>query len=118
MLPQRSQTPSRETVMEWQTRMRTAFIDGVTEDDMRGVVKALVAKAKSGDMGAIRMLLTYAVGTPASGSADEAIEMPPAPLSLSPTTALPATPDKLATFTERAAKGESLFHPKDAKRSG
>ncbi len=31
-----------------------------------------------------------------------------------PTTALPGTPDKVAVMAERAARGESLFHPQDA----
>ena len=35
-----------------------------------------------------------------------------------PTTALPGTPDKVAVMAERAARGESLFHPQDATLDG
>jgi len=35
-----------------------------------------------------------------------------------PTTALPGTPDKVAVMAERAARGESLFHPHDATLDG
>ncbi|MCS7160103.1 MAG: hypothetical protein RMJ19_06490 [Gemmatales bacterium] len=35
-----------------------------------------------------------------------------------PTSALPGTPDKIAVMAERAARGESLFHPLDATLDG
>lgn len=35
-----------------------------------------------------------------------------------PTTALPGTPDKVAVMAERAARGETLFHPDDATLDG
>jgi hypothetical protein len=35
-----------------------------------------------------------------------------------PTAALPGTPDKVAVMAERAARGESLFHPQDATLDG
>jgi hypothetical protein len=33
-----------------------------------------------------------------------------------PTSALPATPEKLEVMRQRAERGESLFHPLDAMR--
>jgi hypothetical protein len=35
-----------------------------------------------------------------------------------PTRALPGTPAKITAMTERAAQGESLFHPEDATLAG
>lgn len=39
-------------------------------------------------------------------------------LPAEPTSALPGTPDKIAVMRERAARGESLFHPQDATLDG
>lgn len=39
----------------------------------------------------------------------------PRPLPDEPTDALPGTPEKEAVMTERAAKGQSLWHPRDPR---
>jgi len=39
-------------------------------------------------------------------------------LPATPTTALPGTPDKIAVMAQRAARGETLFHPQDATLDG
>lgn len=115
MLPNRSQRPTAETVLDWQTRMRMAFIEGLGEADMKEVVKGLVNQAKAGDMAAIRMVLSYAVGTPSARGADSCEELPPAPIPKVISKALPRTPEKLTAFAKRAANGEALFHVEDAR---
>ena len=45
-------------------RLRTVFLDSITEDDVRAVVCALVERAKGGDMVAIRELLCRLYGKP------------------------------------------------------
>ena len=44
--------------------LRAALLDAVTEADIRAVAKALVARAKSGEVPAIRELLDRLVGRP------------------------------------------------------
>jgi hypothetical protein len=44
--------------------MRTAFLDAVSEDDVRDLAQSLVARGKDGDMIAGRMFLKYALGKP------------------------------------------------------
>lgn len=44
--------------------LRAALIDAVTNEDMRDVARVLVARAKDGDVGAIRELLDRTVGKP------------------------------------------------------
>ncbi|GBD37546.1 hypothetical protein HRbin36_02681 [bacterium HR36] len=39
-------------------------------------------------------------------------------LPAEPTAALPGTPDKIAVMAQRAARGETLFHPQDATLDG
>jgi len=44
--------------------LRTALLSEVTAEDVAAVVRALVDKAKSGDVAAARLLLPYIVGPP------------------------------------------------------
>lgn len=44
--------------------LRTALMDAVTDDDIRAVAKALVKRAKAGEVPAIRELLDRLVGKP------------------------------------------------------
>ena len=45
-------------------RLRSALLNAVTEDDMRDVVLALVARAKNGDVKAARALFDRVLGKP------------------------------------------------------
>jgi ribosomal protein L17 len=45
-------------------RLRQAVLSSVTEDDLRQIVQAMVAKAKEGDMMAAREVLTRIIGKP------------------------------------------------------
>lgn len=100
---------------DWQTRMRTAFFEAVSEDDMRQIVESLVAKAKAGDMAAIRMLLSYGIGSPTVKVQNAVIMNDPkplAPLPIAPAKVLPGAA-KLDVFAQRAANGQALFDPRD-----
>ena len=44
--------------------LRRALLDAVTAEDLAAVIKALVVKAKDGDVQAARLVLSYAVGPP------------------------------------------------------
>jgi hypothetical protein len=44
---------------------------------------------------------------------DEPIFTGPASLPAEPTRALPGSPEKIQVLTERASRGEHLFHPQD-----
>lgn len=105
--------------VSWQTRMRTAFFEGVTEDDMREIVQGLVKKAKSGDLPAIRTLLSYGIGSPnvnvknaviVQQQSDRLTPLPTAPCKL-----MPASEEKLDTFAARVANGQPLFDSRDSR---
>lgn len=49
---------------EWMARLRAAMFNAVTERDMQELVASLLEKAKKGDLGAARLLLSYVVGSP------------------------------------------------------
>jgi hypothetical protein len=55
----------RETpTVEWMQRMRTAFMNAITEDDMRELAKKLMERAKMGDREALRLIMTYTMPVP------------------------------------------------------
>ena len=56
--------------------LRSALLDAVTEADIRAVALTLVARAKDGDMAAIRELLDRLIGKAAPQQADS-IELEP-----------------------------------------
>ena len=45
-------------------QLRSALISAVTEDDVRGIIQALVEKAKSGDVAAAKEVLDRTLGKP------------------------------------------------------
>jgi hypothetical protein len=55
-------------------RLRAALMEAVTEDDLRAVVKALVERAKAGDVAAARLLLERVLGRPLEADILERIE--------------------------------------------
>jgi len=56
-------------------RLRKVLLDAVTEDDVREVVGALVRQAKSGDVAAVRELLTRVVGKPVEALDPDRIDL-------------------------------------------
>src|SRR5262245_13748564 len=54
--------------MRQTARLRRAALDAVSGEDMRDVINALKEKAKTGDVQAARLLLSYTVGKPAGAS--------------------------------------------------
>ena len=46
------------------SRLRSALLNAVTEDDMREIIEALVAKAKAGSIAAARVLFNRTLGKP------------------------------------------------------
>jgi hypothetical protein len=45
-------------------RLRTLLLEIVTEEDLRGVLRKLVERAREGDVASARLLLTYLIGRP------------------------------------------------------
>ena len=88
-----------ECVTDWQTKLRTAMFDAVTEQDITDVMKAVVKRAKGGDLQAVRLLLSYAVGS-ANVQADNVIVVNP-PKS--------EREDRIQDMARSAAKGKSVF---------
>ena len=57
----REDSPAHALV-NWQTKLRQAVLDAVTENDVVEIVKNQVKLAKEGDKAAIRFVMDYVVG--------------------------------------------------------
>ena len=44
--------------------LRAAFMGAIKPEDMQAIVSALVARARDGDLAAVKLVCTYALGTP------------------------------------------------------
>ena len=44
--------------------LRSAFMGAIKPEDMQAIVQALVTRARDGDLAAIKLVCTYALGTP------------------------------------------------------
>ena len=51
------------------------MLDAVTEDDLRDIVRALVERAKDGDIVAAREILTRVIGKPAEAVDPDRVEI-------------------------------------------
>ena len=45
-------------------RLRSTLLESVSNNDLKAIVQAVVGKAKSGDMAAVRVVLDYGLGRP------------------------------------------------------
>lgn len=112
----RVEPPSRQAFTAWQDQMRTAFFEAVTPDDLREIVEALLVKAKAGDLGAVRILLSYGIGSPTVKVKNAVfVNGEASPLPTAPCKVLPGT-DKLDVLTRRASNGQPLYDPRDKVR--
>ncbi len=55
-------------------KLRSALLDAVNEDDLRGVIAALVEKAKDGNVAAAKILFNRCLGPPIASDILERIE--------------------------------------------
>lgn len=99
-----SQLAASADIATWQARMRAAVLNTVDETVVRDVLLAVVERAKSGDIQAARMVLSYAVGNPPKDDRAEG-----------PTRAKPGSRAKLDTLAYRHLNGTPLHHPDDAR---
>lgn len=101
-------------VADWMARLRAALFDAVTETDVAEIAGSLVKKAKEGDLQATRLLFSYVLGS-SSVNVKQAVivQGEPSRLPLGVANALPGTEPKIIAMQDRAANGESLFHPRD-----
>jgi hypothetical protein len=53
--------------------IRTAFLEAISPQDIRAIVRTLVAKAKAGDLVAAKLILLWAIGRPADPVFPDAI---------------------------------------------
>ncbi len=58
--------PANDTV-DWMEALRQSLFNAITEADMTAITKALVEKAKAGDLKATDLLFRYMVGKPNTG---------------------------------------------------
>lgn len=94
----------------WMEKMRDALFDGVTEADMTAIMKKQVEKAKSGDAAATKLIMDLVV---AKSPTKQVLNVYEAPQASDPTDAPQGSIRKVRRLADRAARGESLFHPAD-----
>jgi hypothetical protein len=58
-------------IATWQSRMRAIVLEEVSESEIREVLRAVLNRAKAGDLQAARLVLQYAVGSPSRRDPDE-----------------------------------------------
>lgn len=51
-------------IASWQAKMRAVVLETIDEDEVKDVLRAVLAQAKKGDLQAARLILSYAVGNP------------------------------------------------------
>ncbi len=56
-------------------KLRTALVSAVSEEDIRDIAKNLVTSAKAGDLGAVKLVLSYSVGPPHQGPTTDITEL-------------------------------------------
>jgi hypothetical protein len=56
-------------------RLRKMLLETVTDDDMRAVFGKLIELARGGDLGAIKLLLAYAIGKPAEAVDPDTVDL-------------------------------------------
>ena len=89
-------------VADWQYQNRDKFMRVFTPAALADVYEALLAKARAGDMTAIKLVLSYGVGNPPQSPPQE------------PTEAEPGSDDKVLEMAGRAGRGEPVFNRLDA----
>ncbi|WP_373650575.1 hypothetical protein [Schlesneria sp. DSM 10557] len=53
------------------SKLRSALLSAISEDDMTEIVQSLVASAKSGNLNAAKLILTYVATKPTADEADD-----------------------------------------------
>lgn len=61
--------------------LRKAFVEAVTPEDLAAVAHKLISKAKAGDLGAIKLLLSWTLGKPDEPLWPDAVDPPAAGFS-------------------------------------
>lgn len=100
-------------VVNWQTALRGAMFNAITEKDVQDIVKGLVENAKKGDAKAIRMIFDYVLG----GNQGPTIRDSNVLISQEQraTGAMQGSREKLSVMADRATRGEGLFNDKDGE---
>lgn len=72
----RERTPAPTGVGAWAAKLKAAAFDAVMEKDMTEIMADLVKRAKSGDLGAAKLVLNYLTGPAAVAQAPVQLSLP------------------------------------------
>jgi hypothetical protein len=86
-------------IISWQAKLTAIVLETIDEEEIREVLKAILKKAKEGDLAAARLILGYAVGSPPKRGRD--------PVD-APTASRPGSNAKLDVLAYRQAHGLPL----------
>jgi hypothetical protein len=84
-----------------------AVLESITTDDIRTILRAIVKRAGEGDLQAARLILSYAVGNPATVERGGPASEP------APTEVRPGSRQKIEILARRYANGQELHAPGD-----
>jgi len=102
-----SGVPARQPdIIGWQAQMCDIVLEEINGDAMRQVIRAMVAKAKGGDLPAARLILSYAVGSPGRRDPEER----------GPTPAVAGSNEKIEVLARRRAAGLPLHQNGDGPK--
>jgi len=99
--------PARQPdIIGWQAQMCDVVLEEINADAMRDVIRAMVEKAKGGDLPAARLILSYAVGSPGRRDREDP----------GPTPAMAGSNEKIEVLARRRAAGLPLHQNGDGPK--
>lgn len=100
-------------VPAWQAQLKAAAFDAISESDVQDIVKAMVAKAKTGDANAVKMVFELLLNPKPTTAIQNNVFVPPAPPPATISHSRPGSSAKILELQARAERGEELHHVDD-----
>jgi hypothetical protein len=98
-------------VPAWQAQLKAAAFDAISESDVQDIVKAMVAKAKTGDANAVKMVFELLLNPKTTAIQNNVFVPAPPPGAISNNR--PGSSAKILELQARAERGEDLHHVHD-----
>jgi hypothetical protein len=104
-----------DDVPAWQAKLKSAAFDAISESDVSEIVKAMVAKAKTGDANAVKMVFELLLNPKPNTAIQNNVFVPPSPPPAAISNSRPGSSAKILELQARAERGEDLHHANDKK---
>ena len=111
----RSDEAEVDVATAWQSKLRKAVFDGVSEADIKEIVANQIKAAKAGDRHAIKWVTEYILGGKGPQVSINRSVFVDARRRPKRTDAIQGTPAKVTVLANRAANGRALFNAADGQ---